>query len=48
MTKNKRNDKKTLLDMVKAESELEKSKLLLHEYEAEEGITPAFGPLLMG
>ena len=35
-------------ELVKAESDLEKSKLLLHEYEAEEGITPAFGPLLIG
>ncbi len=35
-------------ELAKAESDLEKSKLLLHEYEAEEGITPAFGPLLIG
>jgi succinoglycan biosynthesis transport protein ExoP len=35
-------------ELVKAKSDMEKSKLLLHDYEAEEGITPAFGPLLMG
>ena len=35
-------------ELVKAKSDMEKSKLLLHDYEAEEGITPTFGPLLMG
>lgn len=31
-----------------AKDELEKSRQVLHEYEAKEGVTPAFSPLLLG